>query len=255
MKSIVLLVSLSGILGATSWRDDLEQAGRLRGLGESVAAEELYHRVLEEAKGLNAAQLNAMGMELAHQSRWADAEQVYRQSLAAWDRLGSQTAPSRSITAGNLAVLLETAGRHAEAEPLLLDQLRQAEAGGRATGAVAARAAALLAALYQAWGQPEKAESFAVRADKGLSASDGERESRAANRRILAAILLDERRYPEAEDLLRGLIQDLPERARVGVYNDLAMAETQQGQLAEAETWALQAVTQARQLLPAGHPM
>jgi hypothetical protein len=254
MKSIVLIVSLSGVLGAASWRDDLDQAGKLREAGEIAAAQQLYDRVLEQANDLNAAQLNALGMELAHEARFRDAERAYRQSLAAWDKLGLQTASSRSITAENLGVLLQTTGRYAEAEPLLLERLQQAETTGESASPDAARAAALLAVLYQAWGQPGKAESFALQAEKRWGALDGERESRAANRRILAAIRLDEQRYPEAEELLRGLINDLSETALVGVYTDLATAELRQDHLAEAEPWALRAVTLARRLFPAEHP-
>ena len=254
MKAIVLIVSLSGMLGA-SWREDLEQAMKLRDAGEQAAAEHLYDRVLEQAKDLNAAQLNALGMELAHQARERDAERVYRQSLEEWDKLGPQTASSRSITAENLGVLLQMTGRYADAEPLLLGRLRQAEAAGGSASPETARAAALLAVLYQAWGQLAKAESFAAQSDREWSRLDGERENRGANRHIWATVLLDEQRYAEAEELLRESVEDLPERARAGVYNDLATADIRQNRLGEAEVWASQAVALARELFPAGHAM
>jgi tetratricopeptide (TPR) repeat protein len=253
MKSIVLSVSLGSLLWAGSWRDDLDAAKGLRQAGEEAAAERYYNQALDEARGLGPAQLNALGLELQDQRRFRNAEWAYRWSLEAWDGLGPQTTRSRSITAANLGALFLVTGRYAEAEPLLSAQLSQAEAAPDGPGA--ARAASDLARLYQVWGQPEKAESFARRADALFAEHGSPPGERMANRRILASILLDEHRYPEGEELLHRLLPDLPERSQVGVYNDLATTKIQLGHLAEAETFVSQALDLARRLLPGQHPL
>ena len=233
MKTIVLLLSLCGLGAASAGAD--------------------YQQVEEQAKNLNAAQLNALGLQLSEQARYRDAEWVYRQSLAAWDRLGPRLAASRSITAGNLGAVLQAEGKYPEAEALLLDRLKQAESGGANPQTAAANSA--VAALYRAWERPQKAEPFALRADEILRQFPDASAERAANRRILSSILLAERRYAEGEALLRRLLDALPQRAAVGAYNDLAVAETQQGHLTEAEPLAAHAAELARQAFPAAHPL
>src|SRR5690242_20134510 len=102
MKSVVLLISVSSVLGAAGWRSDLEQAQHLREAGQIAAADTIYRDVIENAQKLNAAELNALGIELFRQSRYKEAERAYRRSLEQWARLEPKVPLSQSITAGNL---------------------------------------------------------------------------------------------------------------------------------------------------------
>lgn len=203
----------------------------------------------------NPAQLNAAGLELYHQGRFVEAEAAYRRSLAAWDRLGPQTALSRAITSGNLGAVLQVEGRYAEAQSLLATCLQQVETITGPQSPDAARANESLASLYVAWGSPDRAEPYGVRAKTIFDAAEGQPEGRIASRRMLASVLLAEGRAPEAEDLLRALLPELPERAAASAYSDLAAAETSRNHLAEAEEFAAKALDLARRNYPAGHPM
>jgi len=217
MKSVVLWVAFLGLLAASAGAEGLT--------------------------GLSAAQLNARGLALFGQHQYREAEQAYRASLEAWDRLGNSFAASRSITAANLGTLLWMEGRFSEAEPLLAGQMSQPTA------------AITLAAFYQAWGRLNKAEAFAVQADTVLRTLPDRTEERLANRRVLASILLSEGRYEEGEASMRSLLADLPPRSAVAAYNDLAVAETSQRHLGEAETLAARALELARQTFAPDHPL
>jgi len=183
------------------------------------------------------------------------AEALYRRALAAWDRLGSGLAANRAVTAGNLGELLRTVGRYSEAEPLLLEWMRQAETA-RSDSLESARAAHSLAALYLAMGQLGKAEQYASRASRVFaSCADASSEEKTASRRTLASVLLSSGRYAEGEAELREILEGLPDRLAVGAYNDLATAELRQNRIPEGEAYALRAVGLARRVLPAGHTL
>jgi tetratricopeptide (TPR) repeat protein len=255
MKILLLLISLCGLMAAASWRDELEEAQKLRLSGETAEADKLYQQVLEKAQSLNAAQLNALAIELAGEARYRDAEWAYRRSLEGWDRLGPKVAVSRSITVSNLGILLQAQSRYSEAEVLLQEGLRQAETASGPESLDAARAAIVLACLYHDWGHLEKAKSQALRANAILGPLAGHSQEQRAGRQILASVLLGEGRYSEGEAMLRPLLNDLPEPSAVGAYNDLAVAETQQDHLTEAEPLAVHALELARRVLPSGHPL
>jgi tetratricopeptide (TPR) repeat protein len=155
-----------------------------------------------------------------------------------------------------MGTLFRVEGRYGEAEPLLLDWLRQSEAATGPDSISVARASSSLAALYHAQGRGVDAEPFALRADGILQRhADEEPGEFADNSRILASIWLDQGRYSEGEALLRRLLPNLPDRLAVGAYNDLAAGALRQGRLSEAEPLALQAVEVAHRALPAGHPL
>lgn len=125
MKSILLFLSLSSLLSAASWSDELKQAGRLEQSGENAAAEKVYEQVLTNAKDLSAAQLNALGMELYRSARYRDAERVDRQSLDSWDRLG---APGKDhaltlVARNELGDVLRAEHRYSESERLSRETL------------------------------------------------------------------------------------------------------------------------------------
>ena len=133
--------------------------------------------------------------------------------------------------------------------------MKHAEGVDGAPGLNTGRAANSLASLYYAWGRLDKADSWATRADAILGGPLNARDERTANRRLLASILLAERRYVEGEAMIRALLNDLSERQAVGAYNDLAVAETSQGHLADAVPLAVRALELARQVFAPEHPM
>jgi len=254
MKLTLLSLLVCSCLFAASWRDDFQQAVRLEQIGDATGAEQVYDLLLKKAKGLNAAQLNALGMDLQGHSRNRDAERVYRQSLESWNQLGPTAERSRAITASNLGSLLMAEGRYEEAEPLLMEHLRNAETVDDA-GLDMAQAASAIAALQYERGKVETAEFYAERAGDIFSALAAPQEEQAANQRLLASILTAERRFAEAEALLHRIIQSLPERLKVGAYSDLATAAIEQNRLDEAESLAGKALDLARQVLPPAHPL
>ena len=228
MKLVMLWVCLSVLLVATSGAENLTQ--------------------------LSAAQLNARGLALFEQHRYGEAEQAYRASLEAWDRLGNRFATSRSVTAANLGTLLWMEGRYSEAEPLLVERMRQAGAESNMSPN-AASAATVLAAFYFARGRLDKAEEFATQADTALRALPGQAEERLANRLVLGSVLLSKGRYQEGQALMRGLLADLPPRLAAVANNDLAAAEISQGHPVEGEALATRALDLGRQTFPPDHPM
>jgi len=256
MKAILLVLLVSRGLLAASWPDDLAQAERLRQAGKDNEAEQVYQQVLDRAQQLNAAQLNALAIELNRQKRYREAEWSYRRSLEAWDLLWPDMAVSRFVTEENLGTLLQQQGRYAEAEVLLLDASRKIEAASGSSSLNGARAASALAALYQAWGQPGKGETWAVQADQILwTRADVSQDERFASRRMRASLLLAEGKYPEGATLMRASLPNIPDRQAVGAYNDLATAEIAQNHLTEAERLAVHALELARRVFPAQHPL
>jgi len=249
MKPIILLLSMTALVGAASWQTELEEAQRLSAAGQTAAAELLYQRVVTETEGLTPGELNVVGLQFHYLARYRDAESLYRRSLTAGDSHSSEVAL-------NLGTLLRTEGRFTEAETLLRNCLRQAEAATGPDSFDAGRAASSLAALYNAWGKPAEAESLAVRAnaifDRDVA---GAATDRVNNRRTLASIYIEQGHYDRAEALLRSLLKGPEDRLTAGVYNDLAAAALRQNRLADAELLALQALETAKRLLPPAHPV
>src|SRR5688572_32921514 len=87
------------------------------------------------------------------------AEVLLRRALAAQER--TDAAEWRiGMTRSSLGEALTRLGRHPEAETLLLDAARSLEPGPGRQGREAAANRARLAALYDAWGRPEKAAAY-----------------------------------------------------------------------------------------------
>jgi tetratricopeptide (TPR) repeat protein len=242
MKSIILFLGVTALVGAASGQADVQEAQRLLAAG---------------AEGLTPAELNELGLKFYYLTRYRDAESFYRQSLSGWDRLGAETAHDRAITALNLGTLLRTVGRYPEAEALLRKCLREAEAVTGPDSMDAGRAASSLAALYRAWGRLTEAESLAVHANFIFDQQDATRTAseRVNNRRTLASIYIAQGHYDRAEALLRPLLDGTEDRLTAGVYTDLASVALRQNRLADAQSLALQALEIAQRVLPAGHPV
>jgi tetratricopeptide (TPR) repeat protein len=189
-----------------------------------------------------ASELNNLGSQYYFQARYAEAEEMFRLALKAWSRRGDP-APDMALTMGNLGTLFRVTGRYAEAEPLLLEAIHRLEAASNVQPASVGRALDNLAEVYRAQGDFAKAEACALRA-----AADPNQPV------ILASIYADQRRFAEAEPILRGALPEAPPRLSVTIYNDLATIAIARGQMDEAERNALEAVERARRTLPSNHP-
>jgi tetratricopeptide (TPR) repeat protein len=160
--------------------------------------------------------------------------------------MGAVAERERIITAVNLGTLLRAEGRFAEAESVLLDCIRWAEAlepaGSGKSSVEWAHAANGLGALYLAWQQLDKAETFALQAQaifsQRLDAGDQERVSNSA---LLGTIYLEQARYEEAEVLLRAILDHADKSLAAVTYNQLAVMALRRGRLEEAESLALEA--------------
>ena len=256
MRAMVLFVGLAACIEGASWKDSLQEAARLRDAGQTAAAERIYQQTLNDSSDLSPGELNALGMEFFYLARYPAAESLYRRALDGWDRLGQNAVASRSATEANLGALLKAEGRFAEAETLLLNCLRQAEALDGPNSLKAGRTSTGLASLYLVWGNLPKAESYAVRAKTNLDALlTPQAPERTDAGRTLGAIWLTQRRYAEGEALLRSLLPGLTERQALSVYSDLAVSAIRQDHFPDALTLSLEALDRARRVLPAGHPM
>jgi tetratricopeptide (TPR) repeat protein len=146
----------------------------------------------------------------------------------------------------NLGTLLRAEGRFAEAESVLLDCIRRAEAlepaGSGRSSVEWAHAASSLGALYLALQQLDKAEAFAFQAqaifNQRLDAGDPERVT---NGTLLGTIYLEQARYEEAEVLLRAALDHADKLLAAVTYNQLAVMALRRGRLEEAESLALEA--------------
>jgi len=210
----------------------------------------------EEAEGVDAqlpavdtllpAKANSLAMELFYAGRYREAEPLYRAALAGWERMGAAAARNRIVTAVNLGTLLRVEGRMAEAESVLLDCIRRAEAlepaGSGKSSVEWAHAAGSLGAVYLALQQLHKAEAFALQAhtifNQRLDAGDPERVT---NGTLLGTIYLEQARYEEAEALLRATLEHADKRLAAVTFNQLAVMALRRGRLEEAESLALQA--------------
>src|SRR5690242_6910080 len=108
-------------------------------------------------------QINADALELYKQAHYREAEEGFRRALQAWADAGPDFAHDHAAAALNLGTVLRVEARYAEAEPILLEALRQFESLTGKNSVESARAAAALSALYQAWGRQADAAPLATR--------------------------------------------------------------------------------------------
>jgi tetratricopeptide (TPR) repeat protein len=248
MKTGLVLVILCGFAQGASWRAELADAKRLQEAGESGQAGRVYQSIVDHAKGLAPLELNDLALELFYAGRYGEAESVYHEALAGWERLGKAGARDRIVTASNLGTLLRAEGRYPEAQSLLLDCLQQAEAVAGKDSLEAARVSSGLAALYLAWTEYPKAESSALRAkailEQSLPASHTERTNILS---LLGSIYLEEGRYKEAEQVLRSTLENASPRLAGRAYSELAVSALRQDRLDDAESLERKALEMDRQ--------
>jgi len=250
MKTCLLVLGLAALLEGAGWRSDLAEARRLEASGQPGAtekAERIYEQIVAGAEALPPLESNALALEFFYAGRYREAEPVYRVALSGWERVGAPGARDGIVTSANLGTLLRAQGRFPEAESVLLDCVRRAEAlepaGSGKNSLEWARGASGLGALYLAWQQLPKAESFALQSqailEQRLDAGNPERVNNAS---ILGSIYLEQGRYDEAEPLLRATLDHAGNRLATRTYNELAVMALRRGRLDEAEWLAKKAL-------------
>ena len=250
MKTCLLVLGLAALLEGAGWKSDLAEARRIESAGQPGATEQagrIYAQLVAGAEALPPLESNSLALELFYMGRYREAEPVYRAALSGWERLGAEGARDRIITGANLGTLLRAEGRFPEAESVLLDCVRRAEAlepdGAGKSSLEWARGASGLGALYLAWQHFPQAESFALKAqailERQLEAGNTERVNNAS---ILGSIYLEQGRYGEAEPLLRATLDHAGNRLATRTYNELAVMALRRGRLDEAESLANKAL-------------
>jgi len=201
-----------------------------------------------------ARQLSDQASALYTQSHYAEAEPLYRQAIAAWTEIGTAAALERAIDTRNLGALLRATGRYTEAETMLLDSLKQLDAAA-ANGVEKGRALYNLAALYRTLDDLAKAETFA---ERSITEFDRETDLSAAVRLspriVLASIYVDERRFDDAEAILKPALADADGPLAVTAFDNLATIAVERGNYSEAEKLSRDALRLARVALPPNHP-
>jgi len=215
----------------------------------------LWIAVLAAGAATNSAgELSRQAVQLYQQVRYAEAETLFRQSIDAWKQQGQEGAQGGAIDKRRLGSLLEMRGRYNEAEALLKDSLEELEASGApATETVCALA--YLSAARRAQGDLASAEAWALRATAAAEGredvSDAERLS---VRLLLGSVYLEQRRYQEAEGLLRSVLDGGDAPTVITAYTNLSNIAIARGEFDPAETFLRQALHLARLVLPANHP-
>ena len=231
----------------------LEGASRDAKLGAVGTADS---NVIARAAEMSAPEQTALGAQLYSQARYHEAELVFRQALAAWERLGPAGARDHAVTGGNLGAVLRIEGRFAEAETILLDSLHETETVTGLNSSETGHAASNLASLYIGWEDLPKAESYALRANAIFDTlGQGRTRDRVNNWRLLASIYIGQSRYDLAKARLNDVLADPNDLLAPGAYNDLAVLALQQHEFADAESLARRALEVADRILPAAHPM
>jgi tetratricopeptide (TPR) repeat protein len=147
---------------------------------------------------------NALGVSLARQRRYQEADAAYRAALEEYRRLDAKTAPDFSYVLNNLALNLTSQGQWSDAEALYRESLAT---GRRVYGdghPVVAIALYNIGSLQRRQGRLAEAEATHREALAILLRAFGPEHSNVAmSRHALALVLRDAGRLREAEPLVR----------------------------------------------------
>ena len=207
-----------------------------------------------------ARQLNEQGVTLFHQGRYAEAEPLYKRSLAIREKTLGPDHPDVAQSLNNLALLYQAQGRLAEAEPLFKRSLATWEKALGPEHPTVALCLNNIAALYRVQGRYAEAEPLSKRAlairERALS-PDHPDVAVALNN--LALLYEAQGRYAEAEPLFKralairekALGPDHPDVTQS--LNNLAWLYWTQSRLAEAEPLYKRALAIREKALGSGH--
>ncbi|MEM7353869.1 MAG: serine/threonine-protein kinase [Acidobacteriota bacterium] len=152
-----------------------------------------------------ASDLNNLGGTLYNLGELPAAEQLFRQALAMWRRLGD--APNAELAQRNLASTLMQQGRHQEALPLHRGVLALQQQLYEADDPRVASSFYILGALYRQRGDPRAAEPFLRQALEIYVRAFGSNHTQVANvQNSLGRVLHAQSRYREAREHLEAAL-------------------------------------------------
>ncbi len=217
-------------------------------MGEYQRAEEWLAHLLaireqegKEDDGLAFA-LNALAAVYYYQSRYEEAEPLYKRDLAISEKSLGKDHPFVATSLNNLAELYRTQGRYAEAEPLYKRSLEIWEDKLGKDHPDVAQSLNNLAGLYYSQGRYEEAEPLYKRSLEIWEDKLGkDHPDVAQSLNNLAGLYYSQGRYAEAEPLYQRAL-DIVEKSLgkehphvAASLNNLALLYKSQGRYAEAE--------------------
>ena len=161
--------------------------------------------------------------------------------------------PKTAVEINNEGVRLFAQGHYQEAQRMFTESLREMEAGA-ATRLDLGRTLDNLAAVYRVEGDPAQAEVYALKADELFANSpDIPVSERTAQRMILAAVYIDQRRFADADSVLRSASATAQGSLAALALANMAALAIPLGDFDQAEGLALQAVDRAKATVPQDH--
>ena len=120
----VVFVSTQASAQGTLWRKYMEDGTKAYQQRRYADAEKSFQSALKEAEGFGqedlrlALTLNNLAFLYQAQGKYAEAEPLYKRSLAIWEKALGPQHLHVATSLNNLALLYKTQGKYAEAEPL-----------------------------------------------------------------------------------------------------------------------------------------
>jgi tetratricopeptide (TPR) repeat protein len=228
----------------------------------------LYEQVSHDLEGElgakhpdSAESLNNLARLLVEQSKYAEAEPLFRRALTIREEVLGPERPEVAASLTNLAALLRRQGMHSDAEPLLLRALAIDEKVLGPDHPEMGTVLSCLALLYKNQGKYAEAEPLYQRAveigEKTLGAEHPDLMARLTD---LASLYQVQGKYAEAEPLFRRVLTVVerafgPDHPETGtVLNSLAWLYYRQGKYADAEPLYLRALAVFEKALEPEHP-
>ena len=267
---LVLYVALSAhyaFAGEADWKAHMEAGRSAYQRGDSRGATSSFAAALKEAEKFGetdprfATTINNLALMYEQQGRHAEAEPLYRRSLAIHEKALGPEHPNVGAALNNLAELYKSQGRYAEAEPLYRRALRIVEKALGPDHPDVGTTLNNLAALYKSQERYAEAEPLYRRdlviSEKALGPNHPNVGGTLNN---LAELFRAQGRYAEAEPLYRRSLAILekalgPEHSNVGgSLNNFAGLYKLQGRYAEAEPLFQRSLAIAEKALGPDHP-
>jgi serine/threonine-protein kinase len=119
----------------------------------------MYRRLLKDHANVATA-LTGLAWVLLDEGHAGEAESLLRQAMEIRRKTLPAGHPDTAVTESLLGASLVAQGRHAEAEPLLIQSYARTVAARTDRARESREARARIRTLYAAWGKPEKARAY-----------------------------------------------------------------------------------------------